>query len=811
MNLDFWIGRCPMQNSKIATQDGPESTKTNMAQALGEIAAKAAGAIFSLDDQYHYTGFNQAHAAFMRNLYGAEIKIGHSLAEYMTVPEDWRAAKHNLDRALRGETFLETAYSGKDSLHRGYFAIVHNPVYDGAGIITGVSVFAQDITEHRQVQEAELHKSEQRFRTIADFTYDWQYWILPDGTLEYVSPSCERISGYSAAEFRQNPQLLRDIIHPEDREMMRRHFEAVHRKTEMLWEELDFRIIARFGETRWVNHACRPVYDSVGEYLGRRASLRDITHRKIRERELRTMQLAVENVAASVIITDRDGNIEYVNAKFTEITGYTLAESIGRNPRFLKDPDKPSTAYTELWETITQGDSWQGTVRNVKKDGSYYWESAIISPVRDETGQISRFVAVKEDITERLQAEQALREREEQFRRLVQKTPLPLAFMNQTGDVGYINDRFTETFGYTAEDLPNIEEWWRQAYPDEKYRQFVRTNWEQALIRARQNGKDIEGGEYKISCKNGEERIAEISGILMGDNVLTAFTDMTERRRQERLLKASYERKKKNDLLNELILEKLPSKQTLRASARMLGMRVIEPFVCYLVMIESYRGEPWQLWSERRDEIQTLLDNLVDELADEDCVSWESAEGIGLLSFDGLELLLDKDAQMRRAEKIQQAVARFTPDFSVSVGIAERGMTLTDFGGRYRQAVLAVTTGRRIWPGQQRYHYLDMGVFQLLPFLQNRQQIDAYIERTLGKLLSYDNKKRKEYLDTLILVVDSNNLKETADQLGIHYKTLMFRKQRLEEILGVSLDEFSVRMAVATAVHLMKLRDEKGD
>ena len=102
-------------------------------------------------------------------------------------------------------------------------------------------------------------------------------------------------------------------------------------------------------------------------------------------------------------------------------------------------------------------------------------------------------------------------------------------------------------------------------------------------------------------------------------------------------------------------------------------------------------------------------------------------------------------------------------------------------------------------------------MFQLLPFLQNRQQIDAYIERTLGKLLSYDNKKRKEYLDTLILVVDSNNLKETADQLGIHYKTLMFRKQRLEEILGVSLDEFSVRMAVATAVHLMKLRDEKGD
>ena len=75
-------------------------------------------------------------------------------------------------------------------------------------------------------------------------------------------------------------------------------------------------------------------------------------------------------------------------------------------------------------------------MRNVKKDGSYYWESATISPVLDETGEIIRYVAVKEDITERRQAEVALRESEEKFRKLVQKTPLPLAFVNRKGDVG---------------------------------------------------------------------------------------------------------------------------------------------------------------------------------------------------------------------------------------------------------------------------------------------------------------------------------------------------------------------------------------
>ena len=803
--------RKAIKESSMQASEMKNCNASEMALALGVVAEKAAGPIFSLDRQYRYTGFNMAHARMMKQLYDVDIELGHSLHEYMLVPADWQTAKKNLDRALLGEAFLETAYSGSDDRRRRYLAVVHNPIHDGDDRVVGVSLFVQDITDRRQIQEAELRKSEQKFRTVADFTYDWQYWLLPDGSLEYVSPSCEQISGYAAAEFRQNPQMLLNIIHPEDRELLEQHFLAAQRETEDQWEERDVRIIARSGEVRWISHACRPVYDSTGEYLGRRASLRDITHRKIREQELRTLQLAVDNVAASIIITNREGNIEYVNAKFTEITGYSFAECVGRNPRFLKDPDKPSAAYRELWDAITVGKSWRGIVKNVKKDGSFYWESAIISPVQDETGEIIRYVAVKEDITDRLKAEQELREREERFRRLVQKTPLAMALVNPAGDVGYINERFTDIFGYMREDLPNIEHWWRKAYPNEKYRQIVRSKWEEAAARSTQTGKDIEVGEYKITCKSGEERIVETSGILIGEDMLAAFNDVTERRRQERLLRASYERKKKNDLLNELILEKLPSKQTLKASARMLGMRVIEPFVCYVVMIDSYRGAPWKAWTDRRDEVQNLLDNLVDELSDEACVSWESAEGIGILHFDEMELLMDKNAQLQQAEKLRNVVERFSPELSVSIGIAERAATLTDIGGRYRQAGLAATTGRRIWPDGGRYHYLDMGIFQLLPYLKNQQQVDAYIGRTLGKLLHYDKKKREEYLETLESVIASNNLKESAGQLAVHYKTLMFRKQRLEEILGISLDEFSSRMAVATAVHLMKLREENKD
>ncbi len=800
--------QCRNHGSSQSTDNRSEKAKQPV--ILSDLVENVAGPIFSLDRQYHYTSFNRAHVEVMKSIYGADIEMGHSLAEYMNVREDWKIAKANIDRALKGEAFLDSAYSGEEGQSRKFIAVIHNPIKTSEGEVTGVAVFAGDVTDRRKEQERALRESEKRFRTVADFTYDWEYWLFPDGSLTYVSPSCERITGYAAEEFKQDPKLLLRIIHPEDRKKIERHLESCHEDCAEERYEMDYRIITRNGQERWLSHACLAVHDKTGSYLGRRASQRDITERKIRETELRTLQMAIESVAASIVITNRDGIIEYVNSRFTDLTGYSFEESVGRNPRFLKDPEKPSTDYKELWDSLTSGQTWTGTFRNVRKNGAYYLESATISPVMDESGRIVRFVAVKEDITAHRQAELALRDSEEKFRQLVKKTPLPLCFVNREGNVGYLNDRFFEVFGYTREDLPTIAEWWRLAYPDVTYRQWVRDQWESACGRAISDGKDIiEAGEYKVTCKNGEMRTVLISGIIMEDNFLITFTDITERRRQERLLKASYERKKKNEILTELVQERLPSKQILKDSARMLGMRVIEPFNCFLVVIDAYCGKSRGEWTEQSEEYQQLIDSLVDELADETCITWESSEGIGVLCFDTMPATDRKADQIRQAEKIRHTIIRTIPETEVSVGIAERSSTLTEIGNHYRQAVVAVNTGRRVWPQAKIYHYLDIGVFQLLPYLQDQKQIDAYIERTLGNLLRYDKKKRVEYTDTLALIIESDNLKEAASQLGIHYKSLMFRKQRLEEILGVSLDVFASRMAVATAVHLMKLRDDK--
>jgi PAS domain S-box-containing protein len=138
---------------------------------------------------------------------------------------------------------------------------------------------------YAEAKERELRRSEQRFRTIADFAYDWQYWLDPDGNYVYVSPSCERITGYRSDEFRTDPGLLETIIHPDDGATITEHLRGEPLESSQA-HLVEFRVITRGGKERWLEHVCQPVYGSDGDYLGRRASNRDITERRRAEEAL---------------------------------------------------------------------------------------------------------------------------------------------------------------------------------------------------------------------------------------------------------------------------------------------------------------------------------------------------------------------------------------------------------------------------------------------------------------------------------------------------------------------------------------------
>jgi len=171
------------------------------------------------------------------------------------------------------------------------------PLLDTEGRIKGVLGTYEDITESKRMEEA-LRTSEIKYRIVADNTYDWEYWLSPEGRFPYTSPSCQRVTGYAASEFETDPKLLFRIVHPDDLA----HFEA-HLEPDQIGNEprrLEFRIIHRDGTTRWIGHLCQPVFDAQGRLLGRRGSNRDITDRKQAEKALQDSSQKLKLFAYSV-------------------------------------------------------------------------------------------------------------------------------------------------------------------------------------------------------------------------------------------------------------------------------------------------------------------------------------------------------------------------------------------------------------------------------------------------------------------------------------------------------------------------------
>ncbi|WKJ91186.1 diguanylate cyclase [Methylomonas montana] len=250
-----------------------------------------------------------------------------------------------------------------------------------------------------------LTKSESWFRAVADYTHDWEYWVAPDGKMLYVSPACERITGYAAQAFMSGQVKIEQLLSPLERMAVVHHLREINT---LETTELDFRIVTQAGEERWIGHVCQPIYDKSGQFLGRRASNRDITERKLAELQTLALTTALHFSPAMVVITDASGNIEYVNPKFAEVTGFPAAEALGKNPRILKSGQHPDDFYAQMWATLTTGATWTGELINKRRDGELYWESASISPILDEEGVIKRYVAVKQEITEKKKLEETL-------------------------------------------------------------------------------------------------------------------------------------------------------------------------------------------------------------------------------------------------------------------------------------------------------------------------------------------------------------------------------------------------------------------
>ncbi|MCP3668549.1 MAG: EAL domain-containing protein [Gammaproteobacteria bacterium] len=179
----------------------------------------------------------------------------------------------------------------------------------------------------------------------------------------------------------------------------------------------------------------------------------DVTEAKNAEYELRKLSSAMYQSPASIIITNTGGIIEYANPKAAEVSGYTLDELIGKNPKMLKSDDKSSHDYKLMWDTISAGNEWRGEFHNKRKDGTFFWEAASISPLRDETGTITHYIAVKEDITARKHTEELMRMNAMVF----ETTTEGIMITDIEGRVKSVNPAFSKITGYTSDEIVGLD------------------------------------------------------------------------------------------------------------------------------------------------------------------------------------------------------------------------------------------------------------------------------------------------------------------------------------------------------------------
>lgn len=255
------------------------------------------------------------------------------------------------------------------------------------------------LREESKRKEAEkvLKESEQKYRTLVESINDGVLHTDSDGIIKFANNSVVEMLGYAKEEL-VGKLSFADLVYPEDRKIVG---EKARLRVQGVSDKYEIRALTKTGGIIWLSVNGTPLYDSNGVAIGSVGFFSNITERKRAEEEVTKISHAIRQSPVAVVITDSKGIIEFVNPKFEELTGYTLEEAKGQNPRILKSGDMTEEEYTVLWNTITSGNEWTGEFHNKKKNGELYWEKATISPVKNSKGEITHYLAIKEDISEK--------------------------------------------------------------------------------------------------------------------------------------------------------------------------------------------------------------------------------------------------------------------------------------------------------------------------------------------------------------------------------------------------------------------------
>lgn len=409
-----------------------------------------------------------------------------------------------------------------------------------------VTGLAWDINGRKRMEKA-LIEREERYRTVADYTHDWEFWIGPDGSFLYVSPSFERVTGYLPEELKNKPSLLFEtIVFPSDRDMVRKHLVGGLHSDEVL--SFDFRIITKGGDVRWLGHVSQPVYDDKGDTLGRRASNRDITELKETVQTLRDknqfINSMMDNSPATIFAKDVDGRYLFANPQFMEYTGKPVSEVLGKTDYGLFPNEAAEVLRRGDEEVLKSGEPLLEEFTLNMGGRLVHWTTTKF-PLLNADGNALGVCGMSLDVTAWREAEASLR----RMSRAIDQSPVSIAMTDTAGRIISVNPHFCTVSGYTEAEVLERKLGFMLAEEDERLYDPV---WQEVKA-----GQDWQG-EIRNRTKSGDfiwentsvSPVRDSNGHIV--NFVVVKDDITERKRLERLEK-DVERIVRHDLKSPIM------------------------------------------------------------------------------------------------------------------------------------------------------------------------------------------------------------------------------------------------------------------
>jgi PAS domain S-box-containing protein len=653
-----------------------------------------------------------------------------------------------------------------------------------------IMAFHRDITERKKSEDA-LRKSEERFRLISNLTSDYIFTtkISDDGKAEtdWVMGAFEKITGYTLEEYK-GIGGWQAVVHPDDREKDLLSFQKLLKNETVISE---VRTIRKDGNIVWTRSYAHPVWDEkIHKIIGVYGAVQDITEQKLAEEEIKKLSQAVEQSAGSIVMTDLNGKIEYVNKKFEEVTGYTFEEVKGQNPRILKSGEIPNETYKEMWQTVLAGSEWRGTFHNKRKDGSLYWESTTISPIKNNVGKIINLLAIKDDITKDKLQEELLRKSELHFRTVWESSLDGMRLTDENGIIISVNNAFAKLFkkdkneiiGKSLAVVYNVDSDFGDVT---SYIRHFRERTIQPFI------------ERDITLWNGKRMSVELTNSFVEIEgqptlLLSIFNDATERVKNDRLLKESNE-------FNYSLLKNAP-----------FGMNIIDEHGTILFQSDNLKKiigvntlgkKCWEIYNENK----TQCDNcpLKSEIIVGKTSFFELGNVLGGKTFEAFHTGINFRGRKALLETF--------------VDISERKQAELEITAAKEKAEEANKVKTNFLENMS--HELRTPMISILGFTEMMSEMDLPDE--VKDMAAMMNKGGNRLMDTLNIILDLSqiekdrmflkptefNLIRVVDEVFLMFqpiareKNLYLQKEFLTDTLTVTSDERMLRHAINNLIN----------